>query len=126
MQKLVIAETKSSPGVELDGDNNIFRIYGSSYVSDAHEFFTPIIEWVDKYTESLAEKKDIIFQLSFQYINSTSSRFVLVLLRRMLEAGHDKINLTIEWIYEAENEDTFDAGKDLEFVLNVPFIFKST
>lgn len=125
MQKLIIAETKSSPGVELDPVTNIFKFYGSSYVSDAHEFFKPIIDWVDAYVVSLTKPVKLIFQLSFQYINSTSSRFVLVLLRRVMESGNSKVDLTVEWIYDEDNEDTYDAGKDLEFVLKIPFVFKT-
>jgi hypothetical protein len=124
MQNLVITETKSSLGVEFDTDSSTFKLYGSSYISDVHDFFVPIIEWLDVYIAKLNETKDIHVKLAFQYLNSTSSRCVLVLLRRVQEIGGGKVQLKVEWEYDKDNEDTLEAGKDFEFALDVPFTFK--
>ncbi len=119
----MIAETKSSPQVECDAEMGRFIIKGSCYMSDAHDFFKPIIDWFDAYTAALKQPTSIHIQFAFLYINSTSSRFVLVLLKRILEVSHQKITLTIEWISDEDNEDTMDAGKDLEYILKIPFVF---
>ncbi len=119
MEKLILKETKHSPLVVLDPQTGVFELKGSSFLDNAHEFYTPVIEWLKEYTKSPAPKTKILFDLN--YINTSSQRMVFDLLKRvniMFKAGSQ---LSIEWLYDENDYDLRDVGEDLLSFMDFPY-----
>jgi hypothetical protein len=119
MEKLVLKETKHSPLVVLDPQTGVFELKGSSFLDNAHEFYTPIIEWLKEYAKTPAPNTKILFDLN--YINTSSQRMVFDLLKRvnlMFKAGS---HLSIEWLYDENDFDLRDVGEDLLSFMDFPY-----
>lgn len=110
MEKLVIKETKQSPLVNLDPEGKI-ELKGSSFLDNAHEFYTPLIAWAKTYSKSPKEHTAVTFELN--YINTSSQRMLFDLLKELNgihKAGH---KVHIDWLYDELDYDLRDVGEDL-------------
>lgn len=109
MQKLFIKETKQSPLVSLDPSGK-FELKGSSFLDNAHEFYTPLISWMKEYAKN-AKETQVTFELN--YINTSSQRMLFDFLKELNaihKAGH---KVQIEWLFEEMDYDLRDVGEDL-------------
>ena len=110
MEKLTIKETKQSPLVNLDPEGKI-ELKGSSFLDNAHEFYTPMISWAKAYSKSPKEQTAVTFELN--YINTSSQRMLFDLLKELNnihKAGH---KVHIDWLYDELDYDLRDVGEDL-------------
>ncbi len=106
MKPLYIDITKGTPKVTLDKENNIFEFTGRSITLDAVEFYQPVLNWFDQYSQCANEETAITFRLA--YINSSSVKAILILLRK-LDDMHRSHKVRINWFYpENESELQFD------------------
>ncbi|MBP9070143.1 MAG: DUF1987 domain-containing protein [Bacteroidia bacterium] len=111
MEKLIIKETKHSPLVTLDHTTGAFEIKGSSFLDNAHEFYTPLILWIREYTKKPHGTTKVLFELN--YINTSSQRMLFDFLKE-LNALHKAGNsVHIDWLYDESDYDLRDVGEDL-------------
>ena len=97
--------TSRSPEVFIDYGNNIFRITGRCIMEDAHSFFSDIVE-------KLKPMVNLKFVVDLEYLNSSSLRHLIFLLKET-----DTIK-EIEWYYYEEDFDVYEKGEDvMEVVL---------
>jgi hypothetical protein len=110
MEKLFLKETKQSPLVNLDPSGK-FELKGSSFLDNAHEFYTPLIKWVKAYAKNPKAKTVVTFELN--YINTSSQRMLFDFLKELNyihKAGH---KVQIDWLFEEMDYDLRDVGEDL-------------
>ena len=110
MEKLVIKETKQSPSVSLDPQGR-FELKGSSFLDNAHEFYTPLISWAKEYAKHPKAETIVTFELN--YINTSSQRMLFDFLKElnnMHKAGH---KVHIDWLFDELDYDLRDVGEDL-------------
>jgi hypothetical protein len=119
IEKIVVPATQKSPAVNMDFDKGIFEIRGRSIPENTVEFYKPIIESLEKYSKN--PKEETILHIQLDYFNTSSSKCVLDIFKR-LEAIHKSGHkLTINWYYEEDDEDMMEAGEDYQSIINVPF-----
>src|ERR1043165_5897686 len=109
MEKLVIKETKQSPLVSLDPSGK-FELKGSSFLDNAHEFYTPLIQWAKAFAK---HPKPVHVTFELNYINTSSQRMLFDFLKElntMHKAGH---KVQIDWLFEEMDYDLRDVGEDL-------------
>ncbi len=126
MEKLSIEETKYTPRIIMDAEKGLLQIKGKSYPENTFEFYKPMIEWIETYFRSPQVKTTL--QMEIIYFNSSSSKFFFDLFDR-LEEYRERSDITIEWIYDPENESALEAGEDFidDFeMLNIQLIEKWT
>jgi len=119
MEKIVLKETKHSPLVILDPVSGVFELKGSSFLDNAHEFYTPLIKWLAEYEKTPAASTRIIFELN--YINTSSQRMMFDFLKRvnvLFQSGHP---VSIEWLYDENDYDLKDVGEDLLSFMDFPY-----
>jgi hypothetical protein len=59
--------------------------------------------------------------VQLEYFNTSSSKCILDVFKK-LEAIHKaKHDVTINWFYEEDDEDMLEAGEDYESIIRVPF-----
>ena len=88
METLRIASTKTTPEIVLDPNENLFFIKGESRPESVKDFFRPVFEWLDKYYEEIKNDKTvkIEFNFYFEYINSSSFKYLLELMKKLTYA----------------------------------------
>jgi len=111
MQKLVIKETKQSPSVILDPTGGPSEIKGSSFLDNAHEFYTPLITWLKDYAKKPSGDTKITFELT--YINTSSQRMLFDFLKELNVLHKAGNNVHIDWLYDENDYDLRDVGEDL-------------
>ena len=59
--------------------------------------------------------------IQLEYFNTSSSKCLLDLFKK-LEGMHKSGNdITIKWYYEEDDEDMLEAGEDYQSIINIPF-----
>lgn len=119
LELIDIKANKSTPHIVFDCENKVFLIEGESYPENAIAFYEPIINWVKDYLSLTEQGIDLSFRLL--YINTSSTKALLVLLDLIEEAHEAGKKSHINWIYDRENEIACEIGEDLKYGLNLPF-----
>ena len=109
MEKLFIKETKQSPLVSLDPSGKL-ELKGSSFLDNAHEFYTPLIEWVKAFAK---QPKEINASFELNYINTSSQRMLFDFLKELNAIHKTGQKVHINWLYEEMDYDLRDVGEDL-------------
>jgi hypothetical protein len=130
MEPINIAPTETTPKVVLDHTSDKFEIGGESRPENARKFYGPIIEWFDKYNQFLywlkndkgdAYKKELQITFNFDYLNSTSIKFVYDLLKKIEELKTNSTGVKIHWHYENGDEDMKESGEEYARMIQLEF-----
>jgi hypothetical protein len=118
MKTLHIEPTLNSPEVNFDTDSREFVISGQSIITDVQAFYTPIIEWLEKYANESPDS--LVFKFSLNYYNLASAKrfmFIIYLLSKMRSKG---CLVKIEWRFFKDDEFMREFGEDLSDHFDVP------
>lgn len=119
MKVITIEATPKTPAVNFNAEQGVIEIRGRSIPENSVEFYQPLLDWLDEYTEKFSQPTMVHLQL--EYFNTSSSKCILDVFKR-LEALHKKRNnVLINWYYEEDDEDMLEAGEDYQSIINVPF-----
>ncbi len=121
MQALHIKATDKTPEVNFDPANGNFIIKGKSIPSDAEDFYTPVLEWMDEYLKNPIAKTNV--ELNLEYFNITSSKRILFLLYKLNELIDVNKEVSVKWFYADTDDDMYEVGQDYAFMVKVPFQF---
>ena len=108
IEPLHIEGTRKTPSVFLDPQGTI-RIEGRSIPEDASIFFEAPINWVNKYTQLKNRETKVDF--SFEYLNSGTSKMVLLILNSLKVLYDQGLSVTINWYYEEGDDDILERGE---------------
>jgi len=130
MESLIIEATEDSPAVIFDSTSARFIISGKSRPENTLKFYTPVINWITKFEETLPNPKDQtidksakVFIFKFEYFNSISAKYILdiiLTLKDYVLKGH---NIGIEWHFSKLDDDMLDTGKEFSNMVNLKFDF---
>lgn len=120
MKSLLIEATENSPKVDFNTANNIFEISGYSRPENPAKFYDYLIQWVEHYGEELSWKKAnqkmqdrIILKVKLEYYNSTSSKYILILLDKFNSIQKNYvIPVDINWYYDEQDEGMKESGEE--------------
>lgn len=116
--------TKSTPHVELDYGGHRLTFKGQSYPENAYNTYEPIYKWVEEYFSETGDEETIA-DFSLSYINTSSTKCLIILFDMLNKAWLNGKKLTINWHYDEENGFDYDMGKDFKEDLDIPFNFIS-
>jgi hypothetical protein len=119
MEKIVVEKTFSSPSVLLDPENGLFEIEGRLIPEDPDDFFKPIIFWIENYFKSGKTKLKV--NLRLYYYNTSSSKRILLIMKRLNEWFLQGKDISLTWEYEDGDEDCMEDGEDYKSHLKLPF-----
>lgn len=108
--------TSKTPAVEFTLEPMCMTISGRSIPENSIEFFQPLLEWVETHCKSPGKTMDVNIRL--EYFNTSSSKCLMDLLRRVEASA---VQATVNWYYEAEDEDMLEAGEDYDAIIELPF-----
>lgn len=127
MKRIDIKAGKLTPKVTLDPDENIFSISGSSLPENVHEFYKPILQWLDEY-EANTDKilKPFKVSMKFAYYNSSSMKYIHEIFTRIAKINKKGVKTVIDWHYEKDDDLLREAGQDLADLVGIKFNFISS
>ena len=109
MENLNIEETKYTPTISLDVNGTI-SLVGKSYPENTFEFYAPMMDWLREYFETSPADVTTV-NLEITYFNSSSSKLFFDFFD-LLEENSDDNDITINWIFDEDNESAEEAGED--------------
>ena len=119
MEELNIEGTPKTPTIRFDMKSGEMLIKGRSIPENSIEFYKPLTEALDAYADSPQSETKVNIQL--EYFNTSSSKCILDVFKKLEKINAGGSNVTINWHYEEDDEDMLEAGEDYEAIINVPF-----
>lgn len=119
METIIREGTPKTPYVKLDGEKGLVEIKGRSIPENSVEFYKPLIDWLDKYANVPLEVTNVNIQL--EYFNTSSSKCILDIFKKLELIYKKGSKVQINWYYEEDDEDMFEAGEDYQSIINIPF-----
>ena len=118
MEKIIIKETKNSPQVLMDDENQILEIIGDSYPENAKEFYRLVFEWIDTFFEN---KEKLFVNFNFSYFNSSSLKYIteLLILFNKYHLASKEVNVI--WKYDSEDIEMREIAEELSEDLEIDF-----
>lgn len=103
------AGTYFVPKVSFNAENGVCALEGESYLENTWEFYSKLIDWLKKYSET---GQPIDFSFKLTYFNTSSSKGILDLLKTLKAhemGGHE---LKVRWFYPEDDEDNLTEAED--------------
>ncbi len=100
------------PTVNFNADTGVCELSGESYLEETIKFYTPLIQWLERYFEEVG--KPLTFNFKLTYFNTSSSKCIvdiLNLLKKYKDKGYD---VTVNWYYDDSVEDIEDELEEVE------------
>lgn len=127
MEKLIISPTVFTPSVILDHEEHFIEIEGESRPQDVREFYYPILEWMNDFSETLLgsddNSKPVIANFNFNYFNSGSAKCILDICKILAKLRTDNIDASARWHYVKGDDDMLEAGMEMAQIVKLPFEF---
>jgi len=114
-----IEGTPKTPTITLNPESGIIEIKGRSIPENSIEFYKPIVDWLEDYAKAPKEKTVVNIQL--EYFNTSSSKCILDVFKKLENLKKGKNDIVVNWYYEEDDEDMLEAGEDYESIIKVPF-----
>lgn len=121
MDKLFLEATVQTPLIDFDSESGLMKIKGRAIPDDPDNFWLPILNWFESYLMLPAE--ETIFEIDLDYFNISSSKRILVLLYKLNDIADNGRRVNVKWCYNKADEDMFEVGQDLAYMVRVPFEF---
>lgn len=118
MEPINIEKTFSTPSVKFTPADHTLVIEGRMIPEDATAVFNPISNWVTSYFSAGNDTLNLVFRL--YYYNTSSSKRIVNLLRKMDEYYAEGKKVTIRWEYEEGDDDCMRDGQDFQTLVKVP------
>ena len=116
MSVIQLEGTAKTPKVEFIDAPLSMAISGRSIPENSIEFYSPLMNWVDEHLS--ANNGPIEISIRLEYLNTSSSKCLMDLLKRVEKA---KVNASVLWYYEEEDEDMLEVGEDYDAIIDLPF-----
>ncbi len=104
------AATQYTPEILLEA-YGVIDIKGKSYPENTFEFYLPIMNWLKEYFIEKNSPKHLTVNIEITYFNSSSSKLFFDLFD-ILDEHKEDFDITINWIYDKENDSAKEAGED--------------
>jgi len=116
MEDLKHEGTAKTPLVEFSSNGELL-LKGRSIPENSIEFYKPLIEWLESYSES--PNSTTVLSVQLEYFNTSSSKCILDVFKKLESVSGSEI--TVKWHYEEDDEDMLEAGEDYEAIIDLPF-----
>ena len=119
MESIFIEGTPKTPNINFDPEKGSLLLKGRSIPENSIEFYKPLVDWLDTYSSSPQPKT--VCEVQLEYFNTSSSKCLLDLFKKMEVMSKSGNEIVINWYYEEDDEDMLEAGEDYQSIINVPF-----
>jgi hypothetical protein len=117
LEPLIIEKTKSTPQVYFNAEDRVLTLKGASYPENPFKFYEPLLQWLDGFFAKIEDDGLIKLEISLPYINTSSSKCILMLLEKFEDVGNNGRNVVVNWYYDQHNESDLECAQEFtEFV----------
>lgn len=117
MELFKVERTSRTPYVLMDSVRGHLEIKGVFIPENSYDFFSPLFERVDRYVSS--PRSTTVVDLKLEYMNTSSSKALLELFKRMSVLEDVQFN----WHYSNDDEEMLEFGRSYETLLGREFQF---
>jgi hypothetical protein len=119
MENINIEGTPKTPTVEFNSETGVLLIKGRSIPENSIDFYKPLFDWIDAYTTQAKDNSELHMQL--EYFNTSSSKCILDIFKKLENIKNSGKNVTVKWHYEEDDEDMLEAGEDYDAIIDIDF-----
>jgi len=119
MEKLTLEPKNKTPKLSFDPANGKMEVSGVSSAENSLEFYKPILSWIEEYKNS--PQPETVVDINYKYFNTSSAKCILDMLERFVQLKSAGTNLTVNWYYEKDDEEMYDAGLNFSDILETSF-----
>ncbi len=119
MNDFLLDSTPKTPKLIFDYQDGTFEISGRSIPENSIEFYQPLIDWLGDYSQK--PQQQTILSIKLEYFNTSSSKCLVEILRRLEKIHLDGYPVEVAWHYEEDDEDMLESGEDFNEIIKVPF-----
>lgn len=119
MEKLKIDGTPKTPTIEFDLQGGKLLIKGRSIPENSIEFYKPLVDKLEEYLNAPQAQTEV--KIKLEYFNTSSSKCILDVFKKLEKIKANGSDTTINWYYEEDDEDMLEAGEDYQAIINIPF-----
>ncbi len=119
MEPLVLEPSNLTPSINFNAAEGKLELKGRSIPENSIEFYQPVYDWLDAYVASPQSKT--IVHVQFDYFNTSSSKCILDILKKIDKIDDNGNDVLIKWYYDENDEDMMEAGEDYSDLLEAPF-----
>lgn len=119
MNKLHLDSSPKTPLIDFDYETGVLSLRGRSIPENSLEFFKPLNDWLEEYE---THPKDVTtIDVRLEYFNTSSSRCILDLFKRLEKINSNSTAVLVNWYYEKDDKDMEEAGEDYQAIVGLPF-----
>lgn len=118
MEPINIEPSVKTPKISFDDGSGALEIEGRSIPENSTEFYKPVFEWLDAYIDAPSANTEFAFKL--EYFNTSSSKCILDVLRKLEKLHINGNKVVVNWFYEEDDEDMKEAGENYQRIVSVP------
>lgn len=115
----LVEATERTPKVEYNKTNDELVLEGICIPELTHDFFKPIISFVNEIGDNTIKHFTLTVKLHF--FNTGSARYILELMKNIQKLKEKGIEISFKWFYNDDDEDIEEAGRSYAFILNETF-----
>ena len=119
MDTLTIQATPKTPFISADPIDNKIIIKGRSIPSNPIEFYQPLTDWLYVYSNK-CEQGTISADVNIEYINTSSSKCLLTIFKRLDMMSKKGWKVEINWFYNEDDDEIYTAGADYQALISCP------
>lgn len=121
MEKIFLEPTRVTPLISFDPESGLLEMKGRSSPENSIQFYQPVIDALENYASN--GNGDLIANFAFEYFNTSSSKCLFDVFKKLNKVSDAGRELTINWFYEEGDEDMMEAGEDYSDLLDLNFNF---
>lgn len=119
MEPISIPGTLKTPSISSDGTTGLIEIKGRSNPENSAQFYKPLIQWVEEYSNNPTAKTIINIQL--EHFNTSSSKCILDVFKKLEPIKKANLDIMVNWYYEEDDEEMLEAGETYGTMTVIPF-----
>ncbi|WP_338793895.1 DUF1987 domain-containing protein [Bernardetia sp. OM2101] len=120
MENFFLEGTNKTPQLDFNSNEGRFLIAGRSIPENSIEFYKPLFEWLDNYVSQA--KSNTILDVKLEYFNTSSSKCLVEIFRKLEALQQKNDNVLINWFYEEDDEDMQESGEDFQEIIDVKIV----
>lgn len=124
MEKLIVRPTRITPLIYFDPNRGLLELRGKSSPENSIQFYSQLIGDLEEFGRNCTQ--NLIANFKFEYFNTSSSKCLFDIFRKLNLVKEKGFKLSINWYYEEDDEDMLEAGEDYADLLGIEFNYVET
>jgi len=118
LENLFIPRTKYTPEINFLSSGHL-SITGLSLLENSYELYIQAVNWLKEFGQG--ELKEITLDLKLEYLDTSSVRSVVDIVKLLNTFKEKGINIKINWYYEKDDDDFYEIGEAMQYVSKSEF-----